>query len=504
MASPTASIAPSASFFTLLTQHPIGFWFIFWGEFAERCSYYGMRAILSLYMAEQLGLGEQNAGLFMSAFIGACYFLPLVGGYLADNYFGKYNVIVGFSIPYILGHVLLGVENTVFLVIALALLAMGSGSIKPNISTLMGMTYDQKRPGQDLLRTQAFSIFYMSINVGAAISQLAMPVLKVRYGYFTAFLFPAALMVLAFIFFASGKRFYAVETISRRAATPAEKALRWDVMRNIGLVFLSVMFFWAMFDQTASTWIFYANVYMKSDFFGMTAEQMQAVNPLLIVIFLPIINFLFTFLTNKGINVRATDKMMLGFILTAATMGVMAYCGSLTGMAEKQDKIDADSGQIVRNADGTAQQIEVIPEDRKVSLWYQAIAYFFMTMAEILISVTGLELAFVAAPKNMKSFVTSLWLLTVALANWGINAPLSQFYPKMHPASYFAMMAAIMFAVIIAFYFIAQHFNRAMAIQKLKEQPALSEEDAERLLSDQIPNTASDGIQPHSKRDGIQ
>jgi POT family proton-dependent oligopeptide transporter len=469
-----------SGFFSLLTQHPIGFWFIFWGEFAERCSYYGMRAILSLYMADQLGLGKQNAGLFMSVFIGACYFLPLVGGFLADNYFGKYNIIVGFSIPYILGHIILGIESKPFLIIALTLLAMGSGVIKPNISTLMGLTYDQKRPGQDLLRTQAFSMFYMSINIGAFISQLSMPPLRDRHGYFVAFLFPAVLMVVAFIFFAAGKRFYAVETISRKPATPEEKALRWEVMGNIGLVFLMVMFFWAVFDQSASTWIFYADVYMKNDFFGFSAEQMQAINPLLIVAFLPLINFAFTTLANYGLKIRATDKILFGFLLTAITMGIMAYCGHLTGSAEKRDKVNPETGAIVLNDDGTPQQVDFLPEERKVSLWYQAIAYFFLTIAEILISVTGLELAFVAAPKTMKSFVTSLWLLTVALANWLINIPLSQFYPKMHPGDYFAMMAGIMIGVAIIFAFIAIRFNRIMAVQKTVEidQPPLSDADA--------------------------
>src|SRR2546429_4447824 len=91
------------SFWHTLLNHPAGFWFIFWGEFAERCSYYGMRAILATYMADQLGLGRGHAGMYMSFFIAACYFLPLVGGYLADNFFGKYWTIVGFSIPYILG-----------------------------------------------------------------------------------------------------------------------------------------------------------------------------------------------------------------------------------------------------------------------------------------------------------------------------------------------------------------------------------------------------------------
>jgi len=74
------NIAKKESFLDLLTQHPPGFWFIFWGEFAERCSYYGMRAILVLYMAEQLNLGKASALTFNSLFLAACYFLPLIGG----------------------------------------------------------------------------------------------------------------------------------------------------------------------------------------------------------------------------------------------------------------------------------------------------------------------------------------------------------------------------------------------------------------------------------------
>jgi len=119
------------SFMQTLARHPIGFWFIFWGEFAERCSYYGMRAILATYMADQLGFGKGRGGMFMSFFIGACYLLPLVGGWIADNYLGKYRTIVWFSIPYILGHVILGVENSTCLFIALSLLAMGAGSPSP-------------------------------------------------------------------------------------------------------------------------------------------------------------------------------------------------------------------------------------------------------------------------------------------------------------------------------------------------------------------------------------
>src|SRR5438046_2763073 len=87
----TPSRNPIIHFFQ---SHPKGFWFFFWGEFAERCSYYGMRAILAKYMSDQLGISQANSATYMSFFIGACYFLPLLGGYVADTFFGKYWTIV--------------------------------------------------------------------------------------------------------------------------------------------------------------------------------------------------------------------------------------------------------------------------------------------------------------------------------------------------------------------------------------------------------------------------
>lgn len=507
-------------FIGFLKQHPIGFWFIFWGEFAERCSYYGMRAILSVYMAEQLGLGRSNATTYMSFFIAACYFLPLVGGFLADNFFGKYRTIVWFSIPYILGHVVLGIEEPLYLFIALCLLAMGSGVIKPNISTLMGMTYDQQRPGQEQLRSSAFSMFYMAINIGAAISQFVIPLLRTRYGYSIAFLFPAVLMAIAFAIFASGRKFYAIEKIERRHKTPEERALQWKVLGRILGLFLLVMFFWAIFDQASSTWIFFAYSYMDWTVLPglqVEPEQMQALNPVLIVLLLPAITYLWVALDRRGIKVRATDKMLIGFLLTAACMGVTAVAGYLAGPSETllapsanrvvtaqaaktaEDQLPAlragsVAAAIAAPSTPSAAAALMLPDvlnhgyvrtDNKVSIWWQIIAYLVITVAEILVSVTGLELAFVAAPKSMTSFVTSLWLLTVFLGNLLINAPIARLYPVMNPGTYFLMFSAMMVAVVIIFIPVARRFNRIVA-----EEAAL-----ERALSEGI--TA----QPHFRED---
>ena len=423
-------------------SHPVGFWFFFWGEFAERASYYGMRAILTLYMADVLGFGKANAATLMSFFIAGCYFLPLLGGFVADRFFGKYWTIVGFSIPYILGHIILGIEEPLFLYIALVLLAMGTGVIKPNISTLMGNTYDLYRPGLTRLRSEAFAMFYFSINVGAFLSQLFMPSIRTNMGYRIAFMFPAALMVVAFAIFAAGKRFYAPDVLTQEEKSPEERHQQWVVLGRLFSVFLVVTFFWAIFDQSATTWIYFAKEELNLNLFGVRVDpdQVQAFNPLFIMIFLPIITAFWSFLDVRGYKVRPTDKMMVGFVLTAVAMAIhvaAAYVSQTSAV--------------------------------KASLWWQVIAYLVLTWAEILISVTGLELAFAAAPKTMKGFITACWLLTVAFANLFINARFTRLYPSTEPGlhfpsavSYFGALTALMIVVSLAFFFVARAFNRGM------------------------------------------
>lgn len=635
MSSATPAPAPD-----LATGHPTGFWFFFWGEFAERCSYYGMRAILAKYMIEKLGVAEGDAGTFMSLFIAACYFFPLLGGYIADNFLGKYWTIVGFSVPYVVAQFLVGTEDKYVVFGSLVLLAMGSGVIKPNISTLMGLTYDQQRPGLDQLRTSAFSWFYMSINIGAALSQFTMPWLRNKYGYQTAFLFPAALMAIALFIFALGKRFYAKEKIERKVlgdpstqlppgrtvtglpitykvVTPAEKAadfkLKMETLGRIGLLFLTVMFFWAIFDQSASTWIFFADAYMETTMFGeradgtavllsgpatesftgaiagvvsaitglfggtplsgtrsfgLSADAIQGFNAVFIVLLVPVSVWLFKALDRRGLGVSPTRKMMLGFTLTGLSMVIMSLSGFLAGSKQEMVKLvtpegalilpkggdfsgtsgaatvgadvrvsatdfeyDADKkklsfamgkvllkdgaqltitdGHLVTGglpnaaaltAGGVAEPLLKAGDDlakvkpaptkatlevvgwvkptERVTVWWQVFAYLIITIAEILISVTGLELAFVAAPKTMKSFVTGCWLAVVFLANLLINAPITQLYQYMAPTAYFAMLAGAMAVVVVVFIPVAAQFNRAMVRMKAAEEAAKAAESS--------------------------
>ena len=586
---PTAAAPPAAP---TPTGHPTGFWFFFWGEFAERCSYYGMRAILALYMTDKLGVSKADAGTYMSLFIAACYFFPLVGGYIADRYFGKYWTIVGFSLPYVVAQFLVGVENQYLVLLSLLLLAMGSGVIKPNISTLMGMTYQQQRPGQDQLRTSAFSWFYMAINIGAALSQITMPWLRNEYGYQAAFLFPAACMSVALLVFALGKRFYAAEQIvipvvgrpgvappadgttatgvpvKYKVVTPAElaadKAMKRIVLSRIGAVFLTVMFFWAIFDQSASTWIFFADTYMDCTLFGIptSADAIQAFNAVFIVLLVPVSVWLFKTLDRKGMHVTPTRKLVLGFGFTGLSMVIMSVAGFLAGQKQDAVKLTTPEGDLVLPAatvplaevtgtatlslgnaaltsanwtydkekkkltfaDGTltlpggktlavtgghlpagaadlaaggvlesklkagdalakvkadatragVEKVDWVAPAERVTVWWKVLAFFIITVGEILISITGLQLAFEAAPESMKGFVTACWLAVVFLANLLINAPITRLYPLLEPGVYFAMLAGAMAVVIVVFLPIAAKFNRAMALLAKEKADAVA------------------------------
>jgi POT family proton-dependent oligopeptide transporter len=428
---------------TVPTSHPRGFYFIFWGEFAERFSYYGMRAILFLYLTQALVFPDNEAGPIYSAFKMACYFLPLLGGFLADRYFGKYWTIVGFSVPYVIGQFILCIPNHIALVVALCLLAGGSGVIKPNISTLMGLTYDEKRPGQTRLRTAAFQWFYFSINIGAFVSILFLPIVRNqlaashlapyklieetertsdgkvktvegltlddvkvsqqeanqrilearRYAYPRAFQIPAWLMVAALVAFALGKKEYAHEKIEPVSLTQEQRRQRWETLKQLFGFFILVVCFWIPYEYNDSLWVAFCRDYIDRHVpftsFVISADLLQWLNPLFVLILIPIFNAVTSWSATMARFLNAYRKILLGFLLTALAAGVVCSAGFLV--------------------QGT---------EAKLSIWWMVVAYIILTVGEVLLYATGLELAYTAAPSNMKSFITGCFLLTNALANF--------------------------------------------------------------------------------------
>src|SRR5262245_55813056 len=320
-------------------RHPVGFWFIFWGELAERCAYYGVRALFVLYMVEVLfkdsipdeehrGEVAQNIAY---AFKSACYYLPLVGGIIADRYLGKYWTIVGFAVPYVFGPILLGIPIPWVFYLGLGILAIGTGVTKPNISTLMGMTYDQKRPGDEQLRTDAFFMYYFAINVGSTFSYLVLPIISRHFGYAVAFAVPSVLMAVALTFFALGKKHYAVEVIQRRRATPEEKAERRRVLARIFGIFAMIVLWWAVYDQNDVTWTLFIRSHVDLHFLGLDIlpNQPHSLNPILILLMVPGFILLFKWVDPTGRRFPATRKIMIGFLIMALTAGVMSLAGFL-------------------------------------------------------------------------------------------------------------------------------------------------------------------------------
>jgi POT family proton-dependent oligopeptide transporter len=450
----------------MLRGHPTAFWFFFWGELAERCSYYGMNAILLLYMTEKLQFEKPDASRWVSYFVAGSYFTPLLGGFVADRYLGKYRTIVYFSIPYVLGNALMLIPSTEALVAALVILALGSGVIKPNISTLMGLTYDQQRPGDDRLRSDAFAMFYWAVNVGSVISQAGMPRLRDKVGPNLAFLLPTTLMSVALVIFALGRRFYAVETTVHARKTPEERRAQWEVLTRLLGVFILVTVFWSVMKHYQTVWVLFTGERLNTTVFGThyRPDQFQFLNSLFVLTLLPIAALVFRMLETRGIHLRPTDKMQVGFLFTALTPFIFIAADAAAG-------------------DGLAH------------IGWLVLAFFCVTTAEVLISPVGLELAFVAAPKSMKGFITACFLLATSGAGL-INAWATPWYSRVDaegqrlltPAQYFGGQAAVAVTAAICFFFVARPFNRALAKNIGQEAGPIAKESSMALNDQQVQN----------------
>jgi POT family proton-dependent oligopeptide transporter len=461
-------------FYERLRQHPRGLWYVFWGELAERASYYGMRTLLALFLVVRFHYTDAQSGQTANGFTAACYILPLLGGLIADRWLGKYRTIVYWSFPYILGHIILGESHDQWqLYLALGLLAAGSGAIKPNTSTLMGQIYEKE--GKKELLPEAFSFFYAAINIGAAITSNALPIVvawvagvdiakvatadpaAVNHAYRIALMCPTVLMAVALGIFMLGKKYYPEEEIDRTPKSPEQRQKEIATLVRLSGVFGLIAMFWFVYDQSSSTWVLFGTRCMDPILYPShvpyTAEQMQGLNPILIVLFTPLFNMMWAVIKRLrgGRDLPATQKMMIGFLLVVGCMGVMAFAGYQTH-------------------GGTV----------KVSIWYDVVATTIITMAELCVSVIGLEFAFNHASPETRSTVTAAFLFTVFLGDSFGTWFIGRFYPSEGPnglplpgrlnyGSYFLSQAIIMAVVAVLFYFVARKFEREDEAHQLEK-----------------------------------
>ena len=435
------------------SKMPPGIPYIIGNELAERFSYYGMKTILVIFMTKYLmdssgnaaPMNESDAKYWYHIFNMTNYLFPILGAFVADILLGKFKTIISLSILYCLGHLALGLFDTRFgLCVGLTLIAMGSGGIKPCVSAHVG---DQFRPDKKHLINKIFSVFYLSINIGAAISSLLTPVLLNRFGPHVAFGVPGVLMLIATIVFWMGKRkFVAIQPVgwnyykNELFSIQGKKALL-----QLSIIYAFISIFWSLFDQTGSAWVLQAarmNRMVNLGFieFELLPSQIQAINPLMIIILIPLFVFIVYPYINKFYNLTALRKITAG-------MFIASFSFVLCAIPENQ-----------------------ISHGGQPTILWQFFAYLFLTIGEVLVSITALEFAYTQAPNSMKSFVMGFYLLSISLGNL-VTAIVNGFIQnpngsnKLEGAAYYWFFVALMVATAITFVFISKSYKEESYIQ---------------------------------------
>ena len=448
--------------------------YIIGNEACERFSYYGMAGILAGYISGQLvagGLGksENYATEVISLFKSLNYFTPLLGAWLSDKLIGRYKTIFWVSLLYCAGHGTLALSDffgpagkLICLFVGLTLIAFGSGGIKPCVSAFMG---EQFTPEQSHLMQKAYGAFYWAINFGSFFSFLIIPWVKNHYGYSLAFAVPGIFMAVATFIFWRGKKLYVIVPTNREKKHAgffhvfftalflprAAGKTFWENARTrfsenevaaarsvlpILFVFATIPMFWALYDQGNSTWVMQGLKMANVNLLGLNigAEQMQSLNPLLIMLFVPI--FTLWIYPRLGRFASPLKRMSYGLFMASVSFVIVALI---------QQRLEAGA---------------------QLSILWQTWPYVVITAAEVLVSTTGLEFAFREAAPEMKSLIMSFWLLTVAAGNLFV-ALLTRFLPANTAgggdaavsSGRFMLYAGMMFAVAVVFSLIAATYR---------------------------------------------
>ncbi|KAM8934501.1 solute carrier family 15 member 2 [Pelodytes ibericus] len=356
------------------TNYPLSILFIIVNEFCERFSYYGMKAVLTLYFLNYLHWDENLSTTVYHAFSGLCYFTPIIGAPIADVWLGKFNTIFWLSILYVIGHVIKSVGaiptigntevHVALSIVGLIAIAFGTGGIKPCVSAFGGDQFEEEHAKE---RGKFFSIFYLAINAGSLISTFVTPVLRGDvqcFGgdcYALAFGVPAALMFVALIVFVSGSGMYkkyppegnvlssvfkcigfAIRNRWRHRGKEHPKREHWldwasekyskktvtevKMVTRVLFLYIPLPMFWALFDQQGSRWTLQATR-MNSNFGGFVAQpdQIQVMNPLLILILIPVFDLgIYPLLKVCKINFKPIPKMAVGMVVAALAFIVAA------------------------------------------------------------------------------------------------------------------------------------------------------------------------------------
>jgi POT family proton-dependent oligopeptide transporter len=425
-----------------LLGHPRGLAFLFATEMWERFSYYGMRALLVLYMVKYLllpGHAETVIGLatLKSAFeamfgtlgtqplashiyglyTGLVYLTPLIGGIIADRWLGQHRTIVIGASLMAIGHFMMAFEPLFLL--ALTVLILGNGAFKPNMSAQVGGLY---APG-DHRRDRAYSIFYVGINLGAFLAPLVAGTLGEELGWHYGFGAAGVGMTIGLAVYLYALQSHSLpsdELHKVKAAGLEKKPLdrsEWQAVLALIALFLPVTLFWATYEQQGNTIALWADDHTDRSIDlliwhgDIPTTWFQAFNPFMIFAFTPLVIALWAWQAQRGTEPSTIMKMAFGCLLCALSYVIMA--GAAWQAAGDQ------------------------------ASWLWLFAYFVViTVGELYLSPIGLSLVSKVAPVRMVSMLMGVWLATSFVGNF-LAGYLGSFWSSMDKASFFLMIAAV-------------------------------------------------------------
>ncbi|RKZ56947.1 MAG: hypothetical protein DRR08_20305 [Candidatus Parabeggiatoa sp. nov. 2] len=390
---------------TLSTQtHPKALYLLFFTEMWERFSYYGMRALLVLFLVSEvskggLGWSSAQAGQLYGLYTGLVYVTPLLGGYLADKFLGfRYAVMIG-AFLMALGHGSLAFESIFAFYLGLLLLVIGNGFFKPNISSMVGQLYPDGSP----LKDSGYTVFYMGINIGAFLGILVCGYLGEKVGWHYGFGAASVGMSFGLVLFYSLQNMLGdvglqpIKVKNKVVATEIQPLTQDEKERLYALLILAFfsIVFWLAFEQAGSSMNVFALKYTERQLmwigFEIPASWFQTLNPFFIFILAPFVSMLWIKLDNIDKNPNGPLKFALGLFLLGLGFLVLVI----------------GAANIPKGA-----------ESASVSMMWLILAILLHTMGELCISPVGLSFVNKLSPKHLMGIMFGMWFLAVAVGNY--------------------------------------------------------------------------------------
>lgn len=410
-------------------SHPPGLYVLFFTEMWERYSFYSMSAILALYMDEALGFSTATSGRVYGLYTAGVYFLPLFGGLIADRLLGFSRSVIAGGVLMMLGHLVLGVERLPFFFTGLALLACGSGLLKPNVSTMVGNLY-RDRPE---LRDRAFSIFYMGINIGGFTAPLVVSWLRAHYGFSVAFMSAAVAMAISLAVFTTFKHHVAAASMRVDAASPEATTLSPGETRE-RMITLLIIFgisavFWMAWFQEFYTFSFWARDHTATT---VPPERFSSIEAASVILLSPLAVWAWSALNSRGREPATPVKMLMGVGVLAFAFAMLSYAGATGG----------DIG--------------------RASVGWLISANILLAIGEICLSPMGMSLVTRLSPPRLRGAMMGGWFASLSTGGY-LAGYIGGHWDSTTPSRLFGTIAALLVAAAIPLSFMVPRIKRTVA-----------------------------------------